>query len=67
MIYQHKRSRSDDLLTAQFLHQCRSRFVDLELTEELTQTSKIILNILANSVCLLYRNVTISMDFVKGS
>lgn len=37
------------------------------ITEQLTGTSKIILDLLANSGCLLYRNVTTTMDFVKSS
>lgn len=36
------------------------------ITEELTRTSKIILNLLANSGCLLYRNVTNYYGFCKG-
>lgn len=42
-------------------------FVGLESQEEPTCTSKIILNLLANGGCLLYRNVSTTMDFGKGS
>lgn len=41
--------------------------MDLESQEEPTCTSKIILNLLANGGCLLYRNVSTTTDFGKGS